>query len=128
MPGSAMGIWIVRTRNYLVDPLLKDTDRQCGAWAKMFISSLQHQGISTGRWTILYPLVEGRYGWLFVKRWKFNEPGSSGDPAYPYLNVSLGWPERHDHYEWLSADVNDFVGFLGRATEILRHYSIIIKS
>ena len=108
------GSWSVE--NTETSQLLKYLDGQCGAWAKTFINCLWHQGIKEGTWTIVWPLIETDYGYLFVKNWQFKEPGSSGNPAYPYLNISVGFPKRDNRYEWVSAEVTDKKGIPGQGT------------
>jgi hypothetical protein len=99
--------------------LLKFGDGQCGAWADLLIRTRQVQGMNdTNEYRFFFsnqgPGVEG----FAVKDWTFHGAGTSGNPAYPYLNIlPIGNPDAYigqNSYNFAYAEVTDDNGIAGQ--------------
>lgn len=99
--------------------LLQFGDGQCGAWADLLIRTRQVQGMNDpNEYRFFFSKkglsVEG----FAVKDWTFHGAGTSGDPAYPYLNIlPIGNPDSYigqNSYNFAYAEVTDDNGVAGQ--------------
>jgi hypothetical protein len=106
--------------------LLATNDGQCGAWAELLIRIRQIQGINDQNEYLTIrasTAVEG----IAIKNWTFVGNGTSGNAAYPYLNIcplGHGSLEANEaavqgatSYNWAYAEVNDAAGIEGQGTQ-----------
>ena len=93
--------------------LLKFGDGQCGSWASLFIRLRQIHGIDVANEYVIFSSINNNEGFL-VKNWNFNGAGSSGIPAYPYLNIPDAPFPAQNSYPWKFAEVTDQNGIAGQ--------------
>jgi hypothetical protein len=107
--------------------LLEANDGQCGSWADLLIRIRQVQSIDDPDEYVLFESTSSATGEGFaVKNWTFAATGTSGDPAYPYLNIC---PLGHgslaanadavygaSSYNWAYSEVSDVAGLDGQGT------------
>lgn len=94
--------------------LLREGDGQCGSWAELFIRLRQIQGMNEAQEYVLFEpsAADG----FIVKNWTFAGAGTSGVPAFPYLNLPANNLLGADSYSWRYAEVNDAAGIPGQGT------------
>jgi hypothetical protein len=92
---------------------LKFGDGQCGSWASLFIRLRQIHGIDVANEYVIFSSINNNEGFL-VKNWNFNGAGSSGIPAYPYLNIPDAPFPAQNSYPWKFAEVTDQNGIAGQ--------------
>lgn len=84
------------TKEIFAGGLLATGDAQCGAWVRLFLEALAVNGVTATDSHVWVKPIDQRERFL-IDHWDFvDQPGLTGDPKYPYLNVidkqtSSGW-------------------------------------
>ena len=109
--------------------LLEANDGQCGSWADLLIRVRQVQSIDDPDEYVVFESTNSNTNneSFAVKNWTFSGTGTSGNPAYPYLNICpLGNGSLNananavygqNSYNWAYAEASDSAGTEGQGTQ-----------
>ena len=109
--------------------LLEANDGQCGSWADLLIRVRQVQSIDDPDEYVVFESTNSNTNdeSFAVKNWTFAGTGTSGNPAYPYLNICpLGNGSLNananavygqNSYNWAYAEASDSAGIEGQGTQ-----------